>query len=460
MLPDLKLQRLVRAAESLAEREAESGTPKKTATPSLDASMVGPILAYLLEPYETGYWELKAEWNPASPLAKYLLEKLNTTAELEREGDGGAFLPNAAARKLTDDKRGELLRTTNRLSAIGSLFKAAKITEGGAATPKFPDFDGWILNIDLADLRSKFAAAYEIYSKQIYFDGIASGFGRASMPYRINAGLLTLLSAPREAGALHIVAMSRAELATIRDFYRALGVVSRDTLQRVFAPDEALFKPYFALVSSVLDHVVHDGQISRVFSQALAYYEEEDFQHCISSLGLIAEDYIQRVYTTLLREQLPGNHTLGQILERLNRRIDDCVPLPKIALRSVDSAYDLVKALPATPDSTALAPTLRELIQLIQDDRQYFGKRLDELSKPSTRRTVFPPRVTDTLNELLKWRNAASHNSRIPLGAHEADRTLFCLVSVITWWQKQLAALDWTKSRVEIIESLLASSRA
>ncbi len=460
MLSDIAIQRLVRSAENLAEREVELGTPKKRTPPPLGKELAAPIVAYLLEPYETGYWELKATWNAASPLAKYLLDRLDTTGEIEKEGDGGRASTSASViRKLSDEKRAEFLRVTNRVSAISALFIAAKENEAGDPTPMVNEYDSWISEVDLEDLRTQFANAYSIFSQHIYFEGFNASFG-SSRPYRTKTGLLTLLSAPRESGSIHVVAMSRDELSTLRDFYRALGVISADTFQRIFAPDEALFRPYFNLVSSVLNHVIHDGHISRVFAQALAYYEDEDFQHCISSLGLIGEDYIQRVYTTLLREPLPGNHTLGQILERLGRRIDDCFPLPKLTHRNVNSAYDLIKALPATPDSATLSPALRELIQLIQDDRQYFDKRIDELSRPVHRRTVFPPKVADTLNELLKWRNAASHNSRIPLGAHEADRTLYCLVTLISWWQKQLASLDWTRSRVEIIEALIVTARS
>ncbi len=458
MLSDLKLQRLVRAAENLAEREAESGLPRRSSTPPLDAVQAEPIVSYLLEPYETGYWELKAEWNPASRLAKYLLEKLETTADLEKDVEANGFMPSAAARKLVDEKRVELLRVTSRLSAINALFRAAKVTEEGGELPRLSEIDSWIARIDLAKLRTDFAQAHEIFSQSIHFEGLQTGFV-SSRPYRTKAGLLILLSAPREGGGLHVVAMSRAELSTLRDFYRALGVVEADTFQRVFAPDEALFKPYFALVSSVLTHIVHDAHISRVFVQALAYYDEEDFQHCISSLGLIAEDYIQRIYTTLLREPLPGNLTLGQTLERLNRRLDDYLPQQRPLLRSADPIYDLLRALPPNADAGALTPAIRELIQLVLDDRQYFGKRVEDLSRPPTRRTVFPPKVTDVLNELLKWRNAASHNSRIPLGAHEADRTLYCLVTIIAWWQKQLASQDWAKSRVDLIEGLVAAAR-
>lgn len=458
MITDPKLHRLVRAAETLAEREAESATPRKSASTPLEASLAAPIVAYLLEPYDTGYWELRATWNPASALAKYLLAKLGTMADIEKEIDANAFLPAGAARKLSDEKRAELLRVTSRVSSINLLFKAAKVTEDGSDPPKFSEVDSWISRIDLPDLRRTFADAYRIFSEQIYYDGFISAFGH-SKPYKIKTGLLALLGAPRDVGALHLIALSRTELIAMADFYRALGVITESQIQRVFAPDEALFRPYFPLVSSVLTHVIRDGQISHVFSQALAYYEDDDFQHCISALGLIAEDYLQRVYTTLLREPLPGGLTLGQTLERLHRRIDDLLPSPKQTLRSADAAYDLIKNLPTPPDAGSLAPVLRELIQLIQDDRQYFGRKIDDVAKPPSRRTVFPAKISDNLNELLKWRNAASHNSRIPLGAHEADRTLFCLVSIITWWQLQLANLDWTKTRTELVEVLLATAR-
>lgn len=458
MLTDAKLLRLVRAAESLAEREQESAAPRQTSSAPLEPEVAAPVVAYLLEPYERGYWELRADWNATSKLAKYLLARLSTVADLEKELEGAQFLPAPAVRKMSDEKRAEFLRVTSRVSAINMLFKAAKLAADGLPIPKLSDLDSWISRIDLADLRATFADAYSIFESRIFFDGFVAGFAH-SKPYRIRLGLLTLLAAPRDSNAVHIIAMQRDELVALRDFYKALGVTSNETLQRVFAPDEALFKPYFPLVSSVLSHVILDPQISRVFTQALAYYEEEDFQHCISSLGLIAEDYLQRVYTTLLREQLPGGLTLGQTLERLHRRIEDLLPAQKPAVRSVDAAYDQIKSLPDPPSTAALLPLLRELVQLIQDDRQQFGRRLDDITKPTARRTVFPPRIGDNLNELLKWRNAASHNSRIPLGAHEADRTLFCLLSIITWWQGQLNALDWSKSKMELIEVLLAAAR-
>lgn len=271
---------------------------------------------------------------------------------------------------------------------------------------------------------------------------------------------MTLLEAPKTSSSIHIVAMGRDELVALQDFYLALGATKNSSVRRVFAPDEDLFRPYFPLVSSVLNHVIHDGQISRVFQQALEYYEESDYQHCISSLGLIAEDYLQRIYTSLLREPLPGGLTLGQTVERLHKRIDELFPTAKPILTSLDPIYEQIKLLEdAKLDVNELKGIFRDLIAVINEDRQYNAKRLDEFSKVSVRRSVVPANIADRLNELLRWRNAASHNSRIPLGAHEADRTLFCLVSLITWWQAKLGTMDWTQNRLSLVNQLLSDAK-
>ncbi|SDX02925.1 hypothetical protein [Nitrosomonas oligotropha] len=458
MISDDLLLHIIKTAEVQAEREVGTSSRKRNFASSIDGALAEPFINYLLEPYENGYWELKAEWNSISPISEYLLNKLKTLEDL---GLDGKNLPSLylTGKFLSDEKRNELLEVTHRVSAINALFKAAWNSEHSVIDKNADNNLKWISNIDLENLRTTFTNAYTAFSQHIYLDNFNPYWDTTTLS-QTKEGALILLEGPINRNLLSIVAMGYSELSNLRNFYRTLGVIKNDTLQRIFAPDEALFKPYFTLASCVLQNLIRDSKISHDLIPALAYYEEEDFQHCISSLGLIAEGYIQRVYTTLLREPLPGNHTLGQIFERLSHRIENCIPLPKIALKDVDCAYELIKNLQTTPDSTALAPVLRELVQIIISDRQYFNKRIDELSKPVNRPTVFPKKVHDALNELLKWRNAASHNSRVPLGAYEADRTLFCLIILINWWQKQLTTLDWTKSRDEIINILMTATHA
>ena len=459
MLSDLRLARLIRASEAHSERESETTTPRKTFSQPLEKSAIAPIVNYLLEPYEHGYWEFRANWNSSSPFAKYLIGKLDTLADIEKELDPPVFAAATIARKLPEDKREELLRISNRLSSINVIFRAAVVVAGSSAAPKLSGRDSWIEKLDLTQIPTAFPGAWKVFVERIHFDGFLTNFVD-SKPRQIKTGLVTLLEAPRTSGTVHMVAMGREELVALSDFYIALGAIADSSVRRVFAPDEDLFRPYFPLVSSVLTHVIHDSQISRVFAQALAYYEEDDFQHCISALGLIAEDYLQRIYTTLLREPLPGGLTLGQTVERVHKRIDELYPHPKVIQKSADSIYEQIKSLDIAADADSIKPMLRELVALLLEDRNYNAKKLEELLKPQLRRSIFPTNVSDRMNELLKWRNAASHNSRIPLGAHEADRTLFCLISIVTWWQVQLATVDWTLDRIKIVDKLLLDAKA
>lgn len=456
---DIQLTRIIRAAEAHAERESDGATPRKMTTLPLSKDLAQPIVRYLLDPYAHGFWELRANWNPSSPFARHLIGALGTIEEIEGKAEFVGVAPSTVAKKISEERRSELLRVSNRLSAINSLFRASIKKSEGTPVTRFNEVDSWIEKIDLDELSTKFPEAWKTFSEKIYFDGFVSGIS-TSKPYRIKSGLIALIEPPRAAGTLHAVAMGREELVALCEFYSGLGSILEPSLRRVFAPDEDLFRPYFPLVSGVLSHVVPDGQISRVFEQALAYYEKEDYQHCISSLGLISEDFLQRIYTTLLREALPGGLTLGQIVERIHKRVEDLFPQQKVMQKSPDSLYEQINAIESITDADQLKPVLRNLIGLLLDDRQYFNRRIDNVMKPHSRKSVFPSAIADRINEMLKWRNAASHNSRIPLGAHEADRTLFCLIGVISWWQDKLNQLDWSQERNALIEKLLQEAKS
>lgn len=457
MFPEKKLAQIIKAAEALAERENGQGTPR-VVTANVDEALAQPSIKYLLEPYQNGFWELRAPWNELSPFAQYLLSKADTLTELEQEPDSHVATALQLVRKLSEEKRRELLRITNRLSPLNTIFRALVRDALGQTAMKLPSSDEWISRLDLSEIRTRFASAVKVYEEQIYFDGITPSVV-PNRPLRLKGGTVYYLDSPKDLGMLHVVSPRKEEVQALADFYASLGVILTTPVQRVFAPDEALFKPYFAVLSAVFPHVVRDDQIAPSFARALDYYEEDDFQHCISTLGLIAEGYLQRIYSTLLREENASGLTLGQTLDRIHKRIGELVNPPKAAPKSVDAAYDLINALDANVGVETLKPVLREIVQLIQDSRNTLGKRIDEVTKVNVRSSPFPAHVLDNLTELLKWRNAASHNSRVPLAAHEADRTLYCLIRVITWWQEQLRNRDWSKTRLELLEELLQAAK-
>ena len=451
---DSNLKRLVKIIEAQSERNSDISTKRKPPAAPLPQPHILAIKNYLLEPYEHGFWDLHATWNTTSSLAKFLAYELKTLAEINIEKEFSTTSLILALRNIPEEKQEELLRISSRLSSINALFLAVKESSENIEPTKVSERDNWIEKIKLSNVAEKFPEAVRIFAEKIYFEGFKTSIGGAG-PHQIKAGPITLLEAPRTSDTLRVAATQRETLVALQDFYLAIGVIENPSIRRVFAPDEDLFRPYFPLVSCVLPNLVLDSQISRLFEQSLAYYEDDDFQHCISSLGLIAEDYLQRIYTTVLREALPGGLTLGQTVERLHKRVDELMPQPKLTPRTPDPIYEKIKLLDNTPGSEAIKSILRDLVGLLIDDRNYHVKRIEEFTKINARRSIFPPKITDRLNELLKWRNAASHNSRIPLGVHEADRTLFCLIGVIAWWQDRLEKIDWSHERIKVVENLI-----
>lgn len=461
MLPEQKISQLVKFIDTAFDSEVNSVKTQNATAKLIDHAHVKPIVDYILEPYGNGYWELKATWNNASPYAIYLLESLEIFSNLENKIEVSPSTSlSVIVDNLTDDEREVVLRVTNRLTSLHRLFLMIAKVSSGEKIPTPPKFDSWTEQINLDELKIKFIDAWRIFEEKIYFDGFTGGVN-ASRILIIKTGIVSLLNTPRESGMLLICSAQQENVCIVRDFYMALGVIKDASICRIFAPDEELFKPYFSLVLNVLPHIInHDEQTSTVFSQALSYYEDEDFQHCITTLGLIAENYLQRIYTSLMREQISGGLTLGQTIDKIHKGIDEFFPSSKTTQRTLDSAYQKINSIDPSATIESIKPLLRELVAMIGEDRQHYGQRFDKIYKPSTKRTPFPNQINDNLNELLKWRNAASHNSRIPLGKHEADRTLYCLISLVSWWQKQITTVDWTKSKLEVIETLLSKATA
>ncbi|XXQ53544.1 hypothetical protein ACA040_002215 [Xenophilus aerolatus] len=442
---------VTQANQLIAEDPDFLPRPKARIQAPLDPVVLKPVLDYLLTPYETGYWELRAGWNYGSTHARYLIEQLKILANYD-EGDVPPPLGiRRALRKLEPEQRENLSHAASRLSAVFSLFKTC--VEG--QTKEAPE---WRKDLDLTSYAVRWSEALKYFKDFIYFDQFRVLINDET-PFKIATGVVVFLEFPRDGNRLVAIGTKREDLEHLLTFFSMLGLLIEPQLHRIFAPDEQLFRPYFPLVSSGLSNIISDEQVSKHFEDALAYYREADFQHCISTLGLIAEDHLQRIYTTLLREQAPNGVTLGQIVAQIHQKLEQLLPGAKASLKSTDGAHSKINEIDGQNLTEQLQAALREIVSLIHDDRIYHKTKLEDATRPPTKRTVFPQGIYANLNELIKWRNAASHNSRIPLAGHEADRTLFCLVTLIAWWQEQLKSLDWRKDRLTLINELIQKSK-
>lgn len=416
-----------------------------------------PSIKYLLDPYANGFWEIRGKWNPLSHFSEYLLQHRDILGEIKEEQWEKSSI-ETIFRDLTEYKRMEAVVLTNRASTANYIFLSIISKKNDKEYKPTSSYFDWAKNLNHEEITAKFELAFKIFEEQIYYEGMEGSIS-PERGFCTKNGVVFFLEAPKVGKYLHAVSPCKEAVQAIADYYSAMGSIPNIVARRVFSPDEALFRPYFKTLSSVFSHVVLDDQIARSFSQSLDYYKENDFQHCISTLGLITEGYLHRIYSSILREENPNGLTLGQIIDRLHKKILEILHPPKTQQKNPDAVYDLINKLDANSQMEDLKPVLRELARIIKDNHSTTGKRIDEINKINTRCSPFPSQILENLNEILKWRNAASHNSRVPLAAHEADRTLYCLVRLITWWQEQLQNLDWSKTKIELLEELVSAAK-
>lgn len=455
MIDRKKLTELIEIISNQTNFENNPKNQRRSEFYNINKQEIEEIKSYLIYPYENGYWELKGDWNPSSD---YFVEVLNQTSTLSKLNFEKKSPIESIAKNLDSEKCIELLSVTKRISSINTVFQAAIKKKNGEKISEIPKRYEWIKKIDLDSIAEKFPDAYESFSNEINFEGMSSGVIQKTY-HKNKSGILLNVIAPKVSNKIHTISTSKQPLLALQKFYGHLGILENSKIQRVFAPDEILFSPYFHVVSAILPAIFNDEQLSKLFEQALDYYEQNDYQHCIIRLGLIAEDYLQRIYTSLLREQISGGLTLGQTLDTLHKKVEAILTPEKTQPRSTDKAYELIASIKDDFTPLKLQSTLREIMTIIKDDRERLDKKIDEIKKGPSNLTPFPKTMLTNINEILKWRNAASHNTRIALGRHEADRTLYCIITLIAWWQKNSLDINWSISKIEILESLIKKSK-
>lgn len=223
----------------------------------------------------------------------------------------------------------------------------------------------------------------------------------------------------------------------------------------VFSPEEEVFAPYFDLLGMAYDFVIPQVHLQPLIEKAMTNFAEENFSDCVSAIGLASEDVLTQIFETLYREQLTKGLTLGQLADELHARAaamfkkkDD--PPPDLAV-----LYPEVKAAIEDPLLTPskAVELLRRLLTLTLETNKHTNLRIDRLGRPEKKTSIWPELVNHAVNELIRYRNAASHKSRIPIGPMECRRAAFSFVVLIRWWLKERTQIDWSRTPVEILKS-------
>ncbi|MBI3875808.1 MAG: hypothetical protein HY300_07585 [Verrucomicrobia bacterium] len=415
------LDRSRRISPSAAVR-GEFARHRRARLSDLKASEVQSVLQYLQNPVRCGLWTLRLEWKDYAGVSEFVWRSLENRFSAGDEVDiqAGKFTRRF---KLTDEsKRQFYQRVCGRLSFVFELFTCLvrmenpplEMTEPGEDLDLSGE-DQIILQIlDLHAVKNHFKAALEFFKQHIYhadFEPTLSG-----------------LSICRPKGGF------------------------------------MLLPSYFAFFRLAFPHIIKSDRLAPQFQKAFTEYENSEFANCVESLGLVAEDYLVQIYETIFRDACPKRVRLAQINDRINGLVRQRVQTTAAASPGSSPAIQWVSELlervspEATPESIKESLlSLREAVGLLREERRP-ARPVTTPEREPRGPNIFPPNVADNLDELIGYCNDAADKYRVPIDSHEALRTMFCLITLILWWEAELQRIDWKRDADTILKGVVQRS--
>ena len=431
---------------------------------SLSPSDRLPVLRYLQNPTKSGIWTAEATWLLNSGLSKDVWNCFK--GQLTEQTDGYTFCPlgeekpYVISREEVADAKDRIfynltfiLQTIYRLSKLDVKEKLFNRRIGQSVRKIFQA-------VDIAKLSDSYSDGCDHFKDNVYHPAMGQPLPPRidlGKPYYLKAGTIFPIEEIKPKNKFVLIAWERDPLLSICILLEKVGKIENTRIRRVFSPEEEVFSPYFIFAKLGFIEAVEDDKILPSFERAFGEYEEMRYEVAISTLGRIGEDYLSRIFETLFRDNAPKRQTMGQLFDLINNEVAKLLKPPSAAIPDIDSLFETInKAIEENTETTESLKLMRQLMQVVKDERRYTRRLIDEIRQPPAKATIFPLKIRENIEELIRNRNAAAHKTRVPLGEFEALRTIYCLFTVIMWWQGELAIIDWDQPAKQIIEGLIA----
>ena len=426
-------------------------------TVSMDNKDIEKICEYLENPTKSGIWHLKGKWDKKGGISKYIQDELDKELKDKEE-----IQIQSGKRKIKINLKGEeiedFLDNVNKMTFIFELFTYFYYLENEPleSFSMHYDIDETIIGIiDTKKLQQKYQDSYEYFKKNIYFDGFGPRIITEEI-IRIKEGFFIVTDSLQDSEQLSMMSINPSYLEKLEVFFTKLEKLSESSIIPIYSPEEKVFTPYFSLLGETYSHFIDYENIKRLFEKSIEEYRDGNYAYCVSTIGLIAEDYLTQIYETFYRDICPKGLTLGQIYDSIHNRIQQKFKAKSTPVPNIKPIYDKIKKL---NDSDLEEPNnfnveilelLRETLTYIKEDKRNTKSIIESLEKKEMTYSIFPKYLRENINDLIRYRNATSHKSRIPIGNYEALRTVYCCITLLMWWDNEKKATNW-KDDEEII---------
>lgn len=441
-------------------RISQGGYWKKNKVP-LDTKEIEKICKYLENPTKSGIWYLDAKWERKGGISKYIYDQINQELKDKEEIEIQSGKRKIKIHIKEMEKEG-FFEAIYRMTFVFELFTYLYYLENEPleSISRYHNIEEAIFEIiDTKKLQTKYKESYDYFKKNIYFDGF-NPIIRSGEIIRIKDGFFILTGESLEnSDNLSIISINPSSLETFNIFFTKLDKLSDCSITPIFSPEEKVFTPYFSLLGETYSHFIDYENISRLFKKSIEEYRNGNYTYCVSTIGLIAEDYLTQIYETFFREICPKGLTLGQIYDSIHTNIQKKFIIKTVPNPEINPLYDNInKLIDKDSDgdvniSIEILKISRDVLNYIREDKTHTMSTIESLEKKGVTYSVFPKYLKENINELIRYRNATSHKSRIPIGNYEALRTVYCCITLLMWWINEKNSMNWKDTQDIILQN-------
>ncbi len=440
----------------MALNEERRYHPPSTTRPQSKAVKLSPFeikntINYLTNPTSIGFFRVEADWAYSDGITGYI----KNTSEKK-----------IGRRKVNADlyrrRMAEGLRRSEKITFLFTLFKILHTTNTPAQARSLAadDYTFHLLDVDFARIRKEYAEALEFFANNIYYDGL----GSVRNITKIKSGTFLVMAGPKDGGPkLEVISLSAAPVRDLQEFLQLVGKINNASHYTVFSPEEELLSPYIAITKSMLNQIAMPESIKSHFSKMISDYDNDNFTGCVSTAGLVAEELLTQVYETLSRKPVPRNLMLGQIARQIGELTKQLrSPANTAKPQNKTRTLSMVKHQTKSKDTISMLMfTTDTILQYVDASSTSLQHKLLQLKKDdgSVDFSLFPRTVKLSLDDVILYRNNASHKSPYPIGSLEALKSVYGSLSLLIWWNSQKKTIDGSKSHEEVLESLVDAAK-
>lgn len=427
------------------------------------------IKNYLRNPTENGIWRLSAKWNGEDSITKAIKQSF-VSFKASHSEISIPFGKENLKFNLDDIKIDSI---SNKFTFVIILFNYMYYLEN--KDDKSLDllmreiythdqqymvlFE--ILNIE--ELRKKYADAYDFFVENLYFENMSISVNTKEI-LRFNKASILLEQPIGE--SIYISSLDNDSINIIKDFFDRTKLIYEVKIERYFSPEEIVFSSYVIYLQAMYEKIIEYKALQELMAKAISDYNSKHYSISIGTVGILVEDIFIQIFETLFRREANKSYTLGQRYDEISKNVSDLFPSqsrdPKTNIEDLFVEIDSI----LTKDMSTYNPKIQseelEIIRKILHSMKEQNRHTEDLIKkafhPDNKVSIFSKGIQANFNELLRYRNATSHKSRIPIGPYEATRTIYCAVNLIIWWKEERSKIDWSKSKEDIIKEFVKNN--